>query len=139
MSLVKSTTGFLSKVSTTREEVDEYIKDNIKNGETDSIESLKEENLDISKKSIPSYNIPASERAEFPEEYEIETRTGLVKAETLHKLNRLDTRISTHSSKPESVGSEEQKLRKCIEKNQKEIDNYKHRSGFRKFIGKLFG
>ncbi|CAG99245.1 uncharacterized protein KLLA0_E04709g [Kluyveromyces lactis] len=143
-SLVQKQSSPLSKISTTQE-VEDYVKDNVQKGETDSIDSLKATNLDLSKKAIPGFNQPIAEGAEFPEEYEIETRTGLVKVATLHQLNRLDTRVTTHSSKKStkekntSCGYDNDKLQKCIERNQKEIDSYHKKSGFKKFIGKLFG
>ncbi|CDO94303.1 unnamed protein product [Kluyveromyces dobzhanskii CBS 2104] len=143
-SLTQTQTNGLSKMST-RKDVDDYVKESIVNGETDNIDSLKATKLNLEKKSIPGFNQPAMEGAEFPEEYEIETRTGLVKVSTLHKLNRLDTRVTTGSGKKSakenasSSGYDNDKLKQCIDRNQKEIENYHKRSGFKKFIDKLFG
>ncbi|QGN14694.1 protein YGR126W [Kluyveromyces marxianus] len=139
-----STSSPVSKVVTPRD-VEEYVKENALIDDTESVTSLKASNIDLKKKAIPDFNQPAIDGAEFPEEYEVETRTGLVKVSTLHKLNRQDTRVTQHSSKKgiekehEPHGYNAEKLQKRIEQNQKEIDNYHNRSGFKKLLDKIFG
>lgn len=124
--------------SATREIVEEYIKDNVRNDDTESIQSLQEDKLDLNKKAIPGFNTYVPEGSSFPEEYDIETRTGLVKVSTLQKLNRVETVPSTHSTKKQQELDPE-RLKKRIERNQKEIDKQKNPNKFQKFIKSLFG
>lgn len=138
--------------------IEKVLTHNAVEGNTETLESLKTRGLDLRKKAIPDYNNPAmhTDRSQFPEEYQIETETGLVKVKTLQSLNRLDTRVSL-GSKPSTnqnmeaesahdeqrpVGYDEEKLKKAVDKNKKEIEKYqkhKHEKGIKGFMSRLFG
>ncbi|SCV02944.1 LAMI_0H04236g1_1 [Lachancea mirantina] len=140
--------------------IEQVMSHNAIEDKTETPDTLKREGLDLRKKALPDFNNPAmnADQSEFPEEYQIETDTGLVKVKTLQKLNRLESRGSAASaSKPSSpskaadadaADEEEQKspydaskLQKAIHKNEKEINMYHHHHGYEKFINimdKLF-
>ncbi|CUS21872.1 LAQU0S04e02718g1_1 [Lachancea quebecensis] len=144
--------------------IEQIMTHNATEGRSETVESLKKNGLDLKKKAIPDINNPAAnyKNCAFPEEYQMETDTGLVKAQTLHGLNRLESRNSGRSgaSQKKSIrtgnsttnsdsasasntinGLDGEKLRKAVEKNQKKIDKYqRHKAsgGLRKFIGKIF-
>lgn len=138
--------------------IEKVVSRNAINDKTETAKSLEEKGLNLKRKAIPDYNNPAMNDpgAQFPEEYQMETDTGLVKVKTLRELNRLDSRhsIGSDATRKKSVKSEteppqehhdsgydSEKLKKAIEKNKKEIENYhKHKTyvGFMSFLDKLF-
>ncbi|CAR24387.1 uncharacterized protein KLTH0F14696g [Lachancea thermotolerans CBS 6340] len=144
--------------------IEQIMTHNATEGRSETVESLKKNGLNLQKKAIPDINNPAAnyKNCAFPEEYQMETDTGLVKAQTLHGLNRLESRTSGRSgaSQKKSIrtansttnsdlasanntinGLDGEKLRRAVEKNQKKIDKYqKHKSsgGLRRFLGKIF-
>ncbi|SCU83938.1 LAFA_0D06898g1_1 [Lachancea sp. 'fantastica'] len=147
-------------------DVDKVVTHNVKEGLSENVESLEEQGLDLRKKAKPDINSPValSSNTEFPEEYNLETQTGLVKAVTLQQLNRLDSRTSARSGQsqkkslkssiaslelPDATsvksrtdsGLDSEKLRKAVEKNQKQIEKYQERKkkgGVKGFIAKIF-
>lgn len=137
------------------------LKDNV-----ESIESLAAKGLNGSQRIIPDINSPLTmtRTAEFPEEYNIETETGLVKMKTIETLRRQTSRVSTQKSvksKAESIKSNKTsksfasslvddpnegkltaaKLNKAVERNRKELEKMKKRKeqkGIKGFFSKLF-
>ncbi|SCU94889.1 LAME_0F09802g1_1 [Lachancea meyersii CBS 8951] len=143
--------------------VDKAVTRNLNEGRSESVAALEKEGLDLHKKAIPDINNPVaiSADAEFPEEYNLETDTGLVKATTLHQLNRLESRTSVRSSQsqkrsliasmelPDATsvkstadsGLDAEKLRKAVEKNKRQIEKYQERKksgGLKGFLVKFF-
>lgn len=85
----------------TSNSIEKVVSRNAINGNVETAESLKKEGLDLKNKAIPDINAPinaGSDTAQFPEEYRIETETGLVKLKTLNDLSRNDTRVSVGSN-----------------------------------------
>ncbi|CEP60317.1 uncharacterized protein LALA0_S01e07932g [Lachancea lanzarotensis] len=147
-------------------DVDKVVTHNVKEGLSENVESLEEQGLNLRKKANPDINSPValSSSTEFPEEYNLETETGLVKAVTLQQLNRLDSRTSVRSGQsqkkslkssiaslelPDATsvksrtdnGLDSEKLRRAVEKNQKQIEKYQERKkkgGVKSFIAKIF-
>ncbi|SCV06054.1 LANO_0H21088g1_1 [Lachancea nothofagi CBS 11611] len=163
MASVKSNGTFEPEDS---QDVEKVVTHNVTEGRSETVDSLKKEGLDLHKKAAPDFINPDAdpENCEFPEEYNLETDTGLVKAVTLQQLNRLDSRTSARSnvSQKKSLrsslaslelpdshslksnnnsGLDAEKLRRAVEKNQKQIDKYKKRRsahGLTGILGKLF-
>lgn len=145
--------------------IEQIMTHNATEGRSETVDSLQRNGLNINQKAVPDYNNPAANftNCEFPEEYQLETDTGLVKVQTLQKLNRLESRTSIrsgnsqrksmrstpstdHSISPSAgrssnSGLDAEKLRKAVEKNKRQIDKYqKHKAsgGLKKFLGKIF-
>ncbi|SCU80021.1 LADA_0B04610g1_1 [Lachancea dasiensis] len=134
---------------------------------SETLESLQKDGLDLQKKGAADVigSMTNGMNCEFPEEYNIETDTGLVKAVTLQQLNRLESRTSMRSgasqrrSVKSSIASLElpdstslkssgtssldpEKLRRAVEKNQKQLEKYQKRKkskGITGLLSKLFG
>lgn len=150
-------------------EIDRAVTHNAINGTSETAESLKEAGLHPEKKAIPDINGPISEEhnnSQFPEEYRLETQTGLVKLKTLNELSRDDTRVSIgkngklskKSSRTATIGSNgnqesstekaqaeasqnAENLEHVIEKNKHRIEKFekhKHEKGLRGFVHRLF-
>lgn len=80
--------------------IEKVVTHNAVNGYSETAESLKRAGLDPNKKALPDINNPITGNADtsqFPEEYRLETDTGLVKLKTLNDLSRKDTRVSIGS------------------------------------------
>ncbi|ODV63027.1 uncharacterized protein ASCRUDRAFT_79611 [Ascoidea rubescens DSM 1968] len=63
-------------------------------GKTETCDSLRRNGLNLNRKPVSDVVAPTSQspnKSLFPEEYTIETETGLVKASTLYRLNRSKT------------------------------------------------
>lgn len=149
--------------------IEKVVTHNAIQGNAETADSLKQEGLNLKSKAVPDVNGPMSsgaQGAQFPEEYRIETETGLVKLKTLTDLSRNDTRVSVGSngkiSKKSSgkkladeekdqevdTGKSQEKayrnaynLEDAIEKNQHSIDKYqkhKHEKGLKGFVHRLF-
>ncbi|EJS43632.1 YGR126W [Saccharomyces arboricola H-6] len=134
----------------TSNSIEKMVTHNAMEGTSETVDSLKKEGLNLSKKATPDITAPVTNSAHntaFPEEYRLETETGLVKLKTLETLKREDSRVS--STKKEhnhdhtdtlstrskattySQGSslESDKLNTAVEKNKKKIEKYqKHKS-----------
>ncbi|QLL33017.1 hypothetical protein HG536_0D05390 [Torulaspora globosa] len=149
--------------------IEKVVTHNALQGRAETADSLKKEGLNLKSKAIPDINDPISAGAaatQFPEEYRIETQTGLVKLKTLTELSRNDTRASVGSSGKLSKKSSGRKtsdyeenqvggdgksqgqaylnahnLQQAIEKNKQAIQKYqkhKHEKGLKGFLHRLF-
>lgn len=154
----------------TSADIERVVTHNALNDHVETVESLAAMGLDGSRKSIPDINAPITmtKTSEFPEEYNIETDTGLVKMKTIETLRRQTSRVSSTNksvkSKSESTKSGKSskstssfksamtesnnqgqltadKLNKAVEKNRKELEKYKKskdQKGFKGFFTKMF-
>lgn len=97
----------------TSNSIEKVVSQNAIDGNAETAQELKKEGLDLKNKAVPDINAPinaGSDTAQFPEEYRIETETGLVKLKTLNDLSRNDTRVSVGSNgKISRKGSQGQK------------------------------
>ncbi|CAI4062492.1 hypothetical protein SKDZ_07G3690 [Saccharomyces kudriavzevii ZP591] len=142
--------------------IEKMITHNALEGNSETADSLKREGLNLNKKALPDITAPVTNSAHngaFPEEYRLETETGLVKLKTLETLKREDSRVSSakkehtndhadaHSTRSKvttySQGSslESDKLNMAVEKNKKKIEQYrKHKSekGIKGFFHRIF-
>lgn len=149
----------------TSQSVERTVTHNALNDNVETIESLAAKGINGTKEVIPDINTPLTmtKTSEFPEEYNIETDTGLVKMKTIETLRRQTSRVSTQKStksKTESTKSEKSassfkssmtdsnqgqltadKLNKAVEKNRKELEKYKKhkdQKGIKGFFSKMF-
>lgn len=165
-SLSRSGTALNHRDSNTIEKI---VTHNAIQGNAETADSLAKEGLNLKSKAIPDVNGPITaktQESQFPEEYRIETETGLVKLKTLTGLSRNDTRVSVGSSgrsskkssgKKSSDGEVDQvisadksqekayasayNLEQAIEKNKHNIEKYqkhKHEKGIKGFVHRLF-
>lgn len=131
--------------------IEKVVTHNALNNNSETIESLQAKGLDINTKAIPDINAPMTHsHSEFPEEYQMETDTGLVKIKTIETLKRQDTRVSATrvstkesnaNSKPQEKGLNATKLNQAVEKNRKELEKYqrhKKEKGVKGFFHRLF-
>lgn len=136
--------------------IEKVVTQNAVAGNSETIESLKAKGLDMQRKAIPDYNAPLTTTGtnQFPEEYRLETDTGLVKMKTLETLKRKSTQLSRNSdlsSKDKSISKSQsnksevsdiaQKINMAVERNKKEIAKYqKHKSekGIKGFFHRMF-
>ncbi|QLQ79875.1 hypothetical protein HG537_0C05230 [Torulaspora globosa] len=141
--------------------IEKVVTHNALQGKAETADSLKQEGLNLKSKAIPDINDPISAGAtatQFPEEYRIETQTGLVKLKTLTELSRNDTRVSTTSSGKKSSHKEQDQrsndsksqeqaylkahnLQQAIEKNKHAIEKYqrhKNEKGLKGFLHRIF-
>lgn len=164
----RASTNTLSKPDSNA--IEKVVTHNALSGNVETKESLQKEGLNLKDKSVPDINAPltsTSETAAFPEEYRIETQTGLVKLKTLNDLSRKDTRVSigsndkisrkstdkgNHSIKSGQESGQDEvlsshssydphNLENAIEKNKHEIEKYqkhKHEKGIKGFVHRLF-
>ncbi|CAI4922244.1 ANL_collapsed_G0021070.mRNA.1.CDS.1 [Saccharomyces cerevisiae] len=146
----------------TSNSIEKMVTHNALEGNSETVDSLKEDGLNLNKKALPDITAPITNSAHdaaFPEEYRLETETGLVKLKTLESLKREDSRVSStkkehindhtdmHSTRSKvttnSQGSslEPNKLNMAVEKNKKRIEKYqKHKSekGIKGFFHRIF-
>lgn len=149
--------------------IEKEVTHNAMNGTSETAKSLQQAGLDTEKKAIPDINGPITGNADtsqFPEEYRIETQTGLVKLKTLNDLSRSDTRVSIGSDgkisrkssgpgtidskiepKPDTAKAEQEaaqnaeNLEHAIEKNKHRIEKFekhRHEKGLKGFVHRLF-
>lgn len=145
--------------------IEKVVTENALHGNAETAESLKEKGLNLKSKAIPDINDPISASAvasQFPEEYRIETETGLVKLKTLTELSRKNTRVSVGSSGKlsrssgkktpdndvdqvlddgKSQGQAYINIQQAIEKNKQAIEKYqkhKNEKGLKGFFHRLF-
>ncbi|KAH3900923.1 uncharacterized protein SCDLUD_002383 [Saccharomycodes ludwigii] len=145
--------------------LDKIISHNAIKGNVETKESLAKSGLNLNKAELDPLQETLSHGSNneiFPEEYQLETKTGLVKMKTIEGLNRVTTSTTPQSSintdidglmydndlgdedqisiKQEShipKGINEEQIEKVVERNKKEIEKYqeqKHHHGFRKFL-----
>ncbi|SMN18096.1 similar to Saccharomyces cerevisiae YGR126W Putative protein of unknown function [Maudiozyma saulgeensis] len=123
--------------------VERVVTHNALNDHSETVDSLRAKGEEFDKAGLPDINSPithASEEARFPEEYAIETDTGLVKMKTIETLKREDTRVSKGSKKEEGQ-SEAAKMEAAVERNRKDIEKYqKHKKekGVKGFFHRMF-
>lgn len=131
--------------------IEKVVTNNALTGNSETIESLKAKGLDLERKAVPDFNAPLTTMAsqQFPEEYRLETDTGLVKMKTLDTLKRKSTQYSetdnlsqskSQNSTPE-MNDTVKKINLAVERNKKQLEKYqKHRSekGIKGFIHRLF-
>lgn len=148
----------------TSHDVEKTVTHNALNDNVETVESLAAQGLDGTQKVQPDINAPLtmSKTSEFPEEYNIETDTGLVKMKTIETLKRQSSMSTQRSmkSKAESTTSGKSfssfkssltdppqnqltadKLNKAVEKNRKQLDKYKkgkESKGIKGFFSNLF-
>ncbi|CAI2008044.1 hypothetical protein SEUBUCD646_0G03820 [Saccharomyces eubayanus] len=146
----------------TSNSIEKMVTHNALEGNSETVDSLKKEGLNLDKKGTPDITAPVTNSAHdaaFPEEYRLETETGLVKLKTLETLRREDSRVSgakkeqghdhtdAHSTRSKataySQGSslESDKLNIAVEKNKKRIEKYqKHKGekGIKGFFHRIF-
>ncbi|KAK5781373.1 uncharacterized protein PWA37_004810 [Arxiozyma heterogenica] len=146
--------------------IERAVTNNALGDNVETVESLAAKGLDGSQKIVPDINNPLTmtKTAEFPEEYTIETDTGLVKMKTIETLRRQTSRISTQrslKSRTESMKSNKSsksfasslvdnpddghltaaKLNRAVERNRKELEKMKKRKeqkGIKGFFSKIF-
>lgn len=132
--------------------IEKVVTNNALAGNSETIDSLKAKGLDLEKKAVPDFNAPltASGSQQFPEEYRLETDTGLVKMKTLDTLKRKSTQVSESSklSRSKSQASSQQemndtvnKINMAVERNRKQLEKYKkhkEQKGIKGFFNRLF-
>ncbi|CCC70155.1 hypothetical protein NCAS_0E00850 [Naumovozyma castellii] len=139
--------------------IERVITSNAKEGNTETLGSLAAKGLDLNKKATLDINAPLTSNpadVAFPEEYNLETETGLVKAKTIETLRRETSRVSSTrrgddvvSHKSQATGKSQrsaqslqaEKLNLAVEKNKKElekIEKHKHQKGLKGFMNRLF-
>lgn len=149
--------------------IEKVVTKNAVNDNVETKESLQKEGLDLKNKPIPDINAPVTAEAGdsvFPEEYRLETETGLVKLKTLDDLSRKNTRVSIgsdgrmsrKSSNKENASTaskngsgdvvlsdetpyDAHNIHDAVEKNKHEIEKYqkhKHEKGLKGFVHRLF-
>lgn len=137
--------------------VERVVTHNALAGNSETIESLREKGLDLEKKAVPDFNAPltTSGTQQFPEEYRLETDTGLVKMKTLETLKRKSTQASDSSrqskrqspvqsqAQDEDQGQDDtmKKINMAVERNKKQLEKYqKHKKekGVKGFFHRLF-
>lgn len=160
----KKTSTHTLQTQTSRD-VERTVTHNAMNDNVETVESLAAQGLAGNQTAPPDINAPLtmSKTSEFPEEYNIETDTGLVKMKTIETLKRQTSRVSTQKSmksKAESTTSGRSfssfkssltdppqnqltadKLNKAVEKNRKQLDKYKkgkESKGIKGFFSNLF-
>ncbi len=165
------TQGLNSKTSAntlqkqTSQSVERTMTHNALNDNVETVETLAAKGLDGTQKTVPDVNTPLTmtKTSEFPEEYNIETDTGLVKMKTIETLKRQTSRVSTQRSmkskaestksgkslssfkssltEPEQSQLTADKLNKAVEKNRKQLEKYnkaKESKGIKGFFSKMF-
>lgn len=132
--------------------IDRVVTQNALGNKSETVESLKVQGLDLNKAYLPDINSPmthASGDSAFPDEYRIETSTGLVKMKTLESLKKENTRNSSSKSSQRSKKSKSsdgrvsqaQKMELAVEKNRKELEKYqkhKNQKGVKGFFNRMF-
>lgn len=160
----KSSSNTLGKQNS--HSIERTVTENALRDNVETVESLAARGLDGSQRVVPDVNNPLTmtRTAEFPEEYNIETDTGLVKMKTIETLRRQTSRVSTQKSlksRTESIKSNKsgksfvsslvddpdegqltaEKLNKAVERNRKELEKMKKRKeqkGIKGFFSKIF-
>ncbi|CAB4252013.1 similar to Saccharomyces cerevisiae YGR126W Putative protein of unknown function [Maudiozyma barnettii] len=123
--------------------VEKVVTHNALNDQSETVDSLRAKGSDLEKAALPDINSPlthAPDDSKFPEEYAIETNTGLVKMKTIETLKKEDTRVSGGSTK-EQEKNEAARMQVTIEKNRKDIEKYqKHKKekGVKGFFHRMF-
>ncbi|CCH41572.1 Polyamine transporter 3 [Wickerhamomyces ciferrii] len=120
-----------------------YKESNNNEDHRDKEESLQELEKSITKDHIPRHDVvnPSGheENAFFPEEYQVETETGLVRSTTALSLQRSRSRVQPmqsgdDNSKPaepiNTTGLTKEKLDKAVERNRKSLEKNKNGKGF---------
>lgn len=146
--------------------VEKVVTHNALQDNVETVESLSQKGIGSINSNSIDINRPLTlNNAEFPEEYNIETDTGLVKMKTIETLKRQSSRVSSVRSKPESTKSAKsakstksfassitdtspntltaQKLNQAVEKNRKELEKYqkqkeKPQKGIKGLFSKIF-
>lgn len=114
------------------------LKETASSVQLSKTESLHELERRITNGHIPSHDVinpmGSEDNAVFPEEYQVETDTGLVKCSTALSLSRqADNQQQTRQSNPSGLTKE--KLDKAVERNRKELE--KHKNGKTGWLNKL--
>lgn len=130
--------------------VERMITHNAVQNNSETVESLKKQGLGQKGAFLPDINSPlthTSTHNAFPEEYQIETTTGLVKLKTIETMKNAeesgaDSTKAKDDAKSENEGpTAEEKIQKAIARNQKDIEKYqrhKNSSGLMGMIHKIF-
>lgn len=139
--------------------VERVVTHNALNDNSETVESLRAKDYQLREAALPDINSPLSHASggnQFPEEYGIETNTGLVKMKTIETLKKQKSRTSSSkhtgndeeskSTQASSEAATEQaatnaKLETAIEKNRKDIETYqkhKHEKGVKGFFHRIF-
>ncbi|CCD25874.2 uncharacterized protein NDAI_0G00980 [Naumovozyma dairenensis CBS 421] len=156
----RTSTATLKKLDSNVNDIEKTMTTNIMNDKTETLDSLVKQGLNTRKKSVADINTPLNAgTAEFPEEYRIETETGLVKAKTIESLRRQESIASANSRRSQDQGSfksartnntrksrassslDPNKLNMAVEKNKKELEKYskhKQQKGIKGFFNRLF-
>lgn len=108
-------------------------------------ESLHELEKQITKNKVPHHDVvnPTGDNALFPEEYQVETDTGLVRSTTALSLQKSRSRqLSNHSTDHDKSGGSpdenkdlgngltKEKLDKAVERNRRALAKQKNGKGF---------
>ena len=139
--------------------VERVVTHNALNDNSETVESLRAKDNQLREAALPDINSPLSHTSggnQFPEEYGIETNTGLVKMKTIETLKKEKSRTSSsrharyddesdltqHSSDAAAQqAATNAKLETAIERNRKDIENYqkhKHEKGVKGFFHRIF-
>ncbi|CDR44568.1 CYFA0S15e00144g1_1 [Cyberlindnera fabianii] len=106
----------------------------LQNTESETVDSLKKE---LTHQNVPSKDvITPSNVAFFPEEYQLETETGLVRTSTIvsakgSSKSKSGGQPTNHNSDEVSHGTRltAEKLNKAVERNRKELEKVKNGHG----------
>lgn len=147
--------------------VEKVVTQNVLQDNVETVESLSQKTVrSPESRGIVDLNRPVTmSNAEFSEEYNIETDTGLVKMKTIETLKRQSSRVSSLKSRPESTRTVKsnkssksftksitdtsggsltaEKLNNAVEKNRKELEKYqrqksKPQKGIKGLFSKIF-
>lgn len=134
--------------------VERMISHNAVQNNSESVEALKKEGLGRKGSYLPDINTPlthTSTHAAFPEEYQIETTTGLVKLKTIETMKNTadaaeepkdkNAKDNSDATSEDEGPSREERIRSAIERNKKDIEKYqKHKdaTGLMGMIHRIF-
>lgn len=128
--------------------VERVVTHNALNDNSETVESLKAKNQELEAAVLPDINSPLSNATggnQFPEEYGIETNTGLVKMKTIETLKREKTKESSSSNNTAEQNAAQNaanaKIETAVERNRKDIEKYqkhKHEKGVKGFFHRIF-
>ncbi|KAG0663944.1 hypothetical protein C6P45_000729 [Maudiozyma exigua] len=124
--------------------VERVVTHNALNDNSETVESLKAKNHELETAALPDINSPLSNASggnQFPEEYGIETNTGLVKMKTIETLKREKTKESSSSDNTAAQNATNAKIETAVERNRKDIEKYqkhKHEKGVKGFFHRIF-
>ncbi|CCK68532.1 uncharacterized protein KNAG_0B00850 [Huiozyma naganishii CBS 8797] len=141
--------------------IERVVTKNAMNNQSESADALRSKGLDTTKRrNIPDINAPLTlTQSHFPEEYQVETETGLVKMKTIESLKSRHSG-GTHNSKKSKgastrsknsltssmeehgeAGLNAEKLNSAVERNRKELERYEKnrgKKGIKGFLSKMF-